>query len=189
MPEHRSQRAQRSRPGRLHGFWKRHEGELRFCGLFAAFFLLFLWLLMVRHGAEEGWMIEESFTQGVVWVSARMLELLGFSAWSGGRVLQVGSFRVQVINGCNGVEALVIYLAAVLAYPAPLRAKGIALAVGIPLIQVVNLGRILGLALVGAYFSPLFREAHLFVAQGVMVCMVAAVWQWWMKRYACQSTA
>lgn len=181
----REQRPRRPQKGPFQGFWQRQEA--RFCLLFAFFLALFCWLLMFGHGAGEGWTVEESFTRGVVWVSARILELGGFSVWSSGRVLRVGSFGVEVLNGCNGVEALVIYLAAVLAYPASLRAKGVALALGIPLIQLVNLGRILGLVLVGAYFSFLFQEAHLFVAQGVMVCMVAAVWFWWVKSYASRS--
>jgi exosortase H (IPTLxxWG-CTERM-specific) len=153
---------------------------LRFALLFT---LLLLGLFFVTM-ARPHWGLEEAYTYKVVWLSSQLLDLLGVSARAEGRVVSAGGFAVRVLNGCNGLEAICIYLAAVLAYPTTLRAKLWAVAIGFPLIQAVNLLRIVGLILVGRYLPTLFQEAHIFVAQALIIFMVGALWLVWIERYA-----
>jgi exosortase H (IPTLxxWG-CTERM-specific) len=157
--------------------------EVRFGLLFVASFALLYWLLMGTHGGATQWNVEDLMTRSVVWVSGQILALLGVAAQVEGAVLRTSGFGVRVLSGCNGMEAIIMYAAAVLAYPASWRAKGVAFLVGLPAIQVVNVARILGLLMVGQYWPAFFHDAHVFVAQGVMICLVAALWFWWIDRY------
>ncbi|MGE0827511.1 MAG: archaeosortase/exosortase family protein [Candidatus Binatia bacterium] len=178
-PEYRFIRATRS----LLTIWRGQRPEVRFCFLFVVFFALLYWLLIGTHGSETTWTIEDIVTRSVVWVSGQVLALLGVVASTEGDVLKTAHFGVRVLSGCNGMEAVVMYGAAVFAYPTSLRAKGIALLVGLPAIQFVNVARILGLLMIGQYWPTWFHDAHVFWAQGVMICLVAAVWFWWIDRY------
>jgi exosortase/archaeosortase family protein len=163
--------------------WHHQRVEVRFCLLFAAFFALLYWLLIGTHGGASPWTIEERVTHAVVWLSGQGVALLGVTVHTEGAVLRTSRFGVRVLSGCNGMEAIILYGAAVLAYPTSLRAKGIALLVGLPAIQIVNVARILGLLMIGQYWPAWFHDAHVFWAQGVMICLVAAVWFWWIDRY------
>ena len=153
---------------------------LRFALLFTVLLLGLFFVTMAR----PHWGFEEAYTHRVVRLSSWLLDLLGTSARAEGRVLSTNGFTVRVLNGCNGLEAMCIYLAAVLAYPATLRAKLWAVAIGFPLIQAVNLLRIVGLTLVGLYLPTFFQEAHIFVAQALIIFMVGALWLVWIERYA-----
>jgi exosortase H (IPTLxxWG-CTERM-specific) len=163
--------------------WHRQRIEVRFCLLFAVFFALLYWLLIGAHGAESSWTIENIMTRHVVWVSGQVLALFGVVAQAEDTVLRTSRFGVRVLSGCNGVETILLYGAAVLAYPTSLRAKGIALLGGLPAIQIVNVARILGLLMIGQHWPTWFHEAHVFWAQGMMICLVAAVWFCWTERY------
>lgn len=116
-------------------FWHRQRLEVRFCLLFAALFALLYWLLIRTHGTGVPWTIEDYMTRGVVWLSGQVIALLGVAVQTDGTVLRTPRFGVRVLSGCNGTEAIILYSAAVLAYPTALRAKGIALLVGLPAIQ------------------------------------------------------
>src|SRR5688500_4342288 len=61
-----------------------------------------------------------------------------------GTLIRGDAFAVNIRNGCNGLEALLIFLAAMLAHPAR---SAVALLVGSAAIQLANLLRIGGLYL------------------------------------------
>lgn len=164
-------------------WWRKLHVEVRFGLLFVVLFAFLYWLLMGTHGAGAPWTVEDLMTRSVIWVSGQVLTLLGVVVQVEGAILRTSGFGVRVLSGCNGMEAIVMYTAAVLAYPVTWRAKGVALLVGFPAIQIVNIARILGLLMVGQYWPTFFYDAHVFVAQGVMICMVAALWFWWIDRY------
>jgi exosortase H (IPTLxxWG-CTERM-specific) len=163
--------------------WHRQHGAVRFCLLFAVFFVVLYWLLMRVHGGDATWTIEYLVTHSEIWVCAQILAVFGIAAETEGTVVRTAHFGVRVLSGCNGMETVLLYSAAVLAYPVSLRAKGIALLVGIPAIQLVNIARILGLLMIGQYWPTWFHDAHVYWAQGLMICLVAAVWFWWIDRY------
>ena len=93
---------------------------------------------------------------------AAALNLLGFSVKWDARTLSTpaGSFTVLVGNGCNGAWAHLIFLASVLAYPATWKEKLLGLAVGQPVLVVLNVVRVVSLFIIGVYAPTIFRAAH-----------------------------
>lgn len=159
--------------------WKRPE--LRFLVVFlvvlAASFVLLSW-----RPVNDG--LVEPFTGGVARASGVALRLVGEDITRSGTILRSSSFAVNIRNGCNGVEAMVILLAAILAYPAPWRARLIGLALGTIVIQVVNLIRVVALFLTGAYLPRFFDSSHTLVWQSVVILVALLVWVFWAKRFA-----
>jgi exosortase/archaeosortase family protein len=92
-----------------------------------------------------------------------------------GNVLGDAQFRIQVLNVCNGTDLWVLFGAAVVAFPAPVRVKLVGLAVGLPLLSLVNMLRILGLFLTGRYVPRLFDASHLFLWQAALVVLTAGL--------------
>ena len=99
------------------------------------------------------------------------------------KTLIVGScFTVDIANGCNGVEAMLFLLAAILAFPAPARSRAAAAVSGAVLIQAANLVRVVTLYLIGCYRRPWFEMFHLAVWQTVIFAIAVAYFAFWTNR-------
>jgi exosortase H (IPTLxxWG-CTERM-specific) len=90
-------------------------------------------------------------------------------------------FAVTILAGCNGVEAMIVLVAALLAYPAPLRHKLIGLAAGIVAIQALNLVRIVSLFYIGQWNRAVFEWAHLYAWQVLIMLDALVVWLLWLR--------
>lgn len=126
----------------------------------------------------------EPFTAAIARVSGSTLRLLGEDVRMEGTVIRGPRFAVNIRNGCNGLETLLIFGAAVLAFPAPWRARLLGLAAGAALIQLVNLVRVVALYLTGAYLPRLFDASHTVVWQTLVVLFGVLLWVAWAHRFA-----
>ena len=158
-------------------FWRRPEARFLagFLVVLAGSFLLLSW-----RPVNDG--LVEPFTAGVARASGVALRLVGEDIVRTGTVLRSPSFAVNIRNGCNGVEAMVILLAAIVAYPAPWRARAIGLALGIVVIQLVNLVRVVALFLTGAYMPRFFDSSHTVVWQTLVILAAVLIWILWARR-------
>ena len=90
---------------------------------------------------------------------------------------------MNIRNGCNGVEAMLIFLAAVLAFPASWKARLAGLALGFVAIQAINLVRVVALFLTGDYFPKLFDTSHTVIWQTVVILFGVLLWIFWANRF------
>jgi len=159
--------------------WRRPEARF-----LAAFLLVLAGSFLLLSWRPVNDRVVEPFTAGVARASGVALRLVGEDIVRTGTVLRSPSFAVNIRNGCNGVEAMVILLAAIVAYPAPWRARAIGLALGTVVIQLVNLIRVVALFLTGAYLPRFFDSSHTLVWQTVVILVALLVWVFWAKRFA-----
>ncbi len=96
-------------------------------------------------------------------------------------VQAANGFAVTILAGCNGMEAMIVLAAALLAYPAPLKHKLIGLAAGIVAIQALNLVRIGSLFYIGQWNREVFEWAHLYAWQVLIMLDALVVWLLWLK--------
>lgn len=160
-------------------FWQRNRRELTFLILFAVLLGGSFTLVSVNWVNDH---VIEPFTGGIARVSGATLELLGQDVRMQGTIIRGSRFAVNIRNGCNGVEAMLIFLAAVLAFPAPWRARLLGLAIGAVAIQAVNLVRVVALYLTGAYFPAWFDASHTVVWQTVVILFSVLLWILWANR-------
>jgi exosortase H (IPTLxxWG-CTERM-specific) len=126
----------------------------------------------------------EPFTAGVAKVSGVTLDLIGQDVTMRGTIIENDRFAVNIRNGCNGVETMLIFIAAVLAFPAAWGARLAGLVLGMLAIQLVNLIRVVALFLTGAYFPRLFDASHTVVWQTVVILAGVLLWIFWASRFA-----
>lgn len=160
-------------------FWQRNRRELTFLILFAVLLAGSFTLVSVNWVNDN---VIEPFTAGIARVSGATLDLLGQDVRMQGTIIRGNRFAVNIRNGCNGVEAMLIFLAAVLAFPAPWRARLLGLALGAVAIQAVNLVRVVALYLTGAYFPAMFDASHTVVWQTVVILFSVLLWILWANR-------
>lgn len=160
-------------------FWQRHRRELTFLILFAVLLGGSFTLVSVNWVNDH---VIEPFTGGIARVSGATLDLLGQDVRMQGTIIRGRRFAVNIRNGCNGVEAMLIFLAAVLAFPAPWRARLVGLAIGVVAIQAVNLVRVVALFLTGAYFPSWFDASHTVIWQTIVILFSVLLWILWANR-------
>lgn len=128
--------------------------------------------------------IVEPFTAGVARAGGAVIGLLGEDVRMKGTTIASSRFAVDIRNGCNGLETVFIFAAAVLAFPAPWKLRLAGLAAGTVLIQLFNLVRIASLYFIGLHFPKLFEESHVVVFQVLVVLFGVALFLLWAQRYA-----
>ena len=117
-------------------------------------------------------------------LQGRSAPLAGFPVHKMGTIMGSGPFEVDVAPACSGAVPTSIYLAAVFAYPTTLAGARLGTAIGIGVIQLVNVVRVSALFLIGLFFHEIFHDTHVYVAQALVVCVAVALWLYWATRFA-----
>ncbi len=153
--------------------------ETRFLVRFAAFLGLFYLAVAVQPTNDH---VIVPFTARIVTVSTALLRVLGEPARSVGTQIQSPGFAVDVKNGCNGVEAMLILVAAVLAFPASWGKRLAGIAVGVAVIQVLNLVRVVSLFWLGVHRRGVFEMFHTAVWQTILILVAVGLFLLWSRR-------
>jgi exosortase H (IPTLxxWG-CTERM-specific) len=105
------------------------------------------------------------FTAMLAHLSAAIILPFDSSAIAYGKVLQFKDtgFAISIEAGCNGVEAAIVLIAAIIAFPASWRARLTAISLGFLAIQVMNLARIISLFYLGNWNMEFFSWIHLYL--------------------------
>jgi exosortase H (IPTLxxWG-CTERM-specific) len=150
---------------------------VKFFAILVAAYLLIAWNPVNDH-------VIVPFTGGVARVSGVLLHAIGQPVEVSGTVIRSSRFGVNINNGCNGVEAMLILLASIVAFPASLKARAIGLLLGAIVVQVLNAVRIVTLYLLGAYQPRLFDMFHTAVWQILVILAAIAFFLAWSARVA-----
>lgn len=161
--------------------WRTYRQEILFLAVFVVLLAGGFALVALRPVNDH---VIEPFTAGIAWVSGGILDGIGQDVTLEGTVIRSPRFAVNIRNGCNGVETMLIFLAAVLAFPASWKARGVGLAIGIVAIQLVNLVRVVALFLTGAYLPSLFDSSHTVIWQSIVILTGVLLWIFWAHRFA-----
>jgi exosortase/archaeosortase family protein len=70
-----------------------------------------------------------------------------------------------------------------MAFPASWRARLIGLAFGVPLIQTINLTRLVALSYVGMNLPSVADQIHDYVAQTIVILLSTAILIFWLERF------
>lgn len=159
---------------------RRHRRSLVFLALFTGWILAFALFLQFDRVTIG---LVRPYTEGIARVAGGILDLFGEQTSVHGTLLQSPRYRVNIYHGCNGLLATSIYAAAVLAFPATWRQRGIGLGIGMLAIQAINMLRIVSLYYIGIYFPQLFAVAHGYVWQSIVILLSMVVWIFWAERF------
>lgn len=157
------------------------------------FFVTFLLLLATLFGVEMLGPVQQALVQPwtslVALASAELMTVFDADVFAQGRVLASRStgFGVAIEAGCNGVEAALILVAAMVAFPASWMLRLAGIGIGLLAIQLANLMRIVSLYYLGQWDMAVFEFAHLYVWQALIMLDVLVVWLLWVSAVARRS--
>jgi exosortase H (IPTLxxWG-CTERM-specific) len=161
-----------------------NRNALRFLGLFALIFGVFYFLFGTAPGVRTG--LIKPYTEFLAKAVAAIVNVFGEGAAAAGTQVSSSRFSINISMGCDGVEASILFLAGVLAFPTTWSARLIGLALGAPLIHAINLARLVGLYYAGVYFPSVIEELHVYVAQTIVILLSTAILIVWLERFAVQ---
>ena len=157
------------------------------------FCLLFLGLLVISSLLLYLEPVEAYFATPVTILiathAAWILKLLGMNVTTSGTFISGEGFRVEILGNCNAIFETMLFLSAVIAFPARLREKIMGGVLGTTFIYILNLLRVVILFLVGVYTPQYFEESHVYVSQTIFIVMVAVVWLLWVGKGVSTSPA
>jgi exosortase H (IPTLxxWG-CTERM-specific) len=148
---------------------------VRFLGLVTLFFLAAAPVPVNRT-------VIEPFTALLARAGGAVCHALGAGTRTTGTMIQGPTFAVDIRNGCNGLETVFVYAAAVLAFPAPWRLRLLGLIPGVAAIQAVNLVRIVTLFFIGVKWPQLFEKTHVVVWQTLIILFGVSLFLVWASR-------
>jgi exosortase H (IPTLxxWG-CTERM-specific) len=123
------------------------------------------------------------FTEIVADLSALVIQWFDQGITSQGKVLydSHSGFAVSIESGCNGIEATIVLIAAIVAYPSSWRMKLKGLGFGFVAVQAANLIRIISLFYLGQWSKIAFEWAHLYIWQSLIILDVLLVFLIWLR--------
>jgi exosortase H (IPTLxxWG-CTERM-specific) len=154
------------------------------------FVLVFLAILVSLFTVELTHVVQNAVV--IPWTTllakscAAVLVYFDSTVISYGKVLQHAGtgLGVSIEAGCNGVEACLILIAALLAYPASWRLRVAGIVIGFVAIQALNMLRVITLFYLAGYSESMFRFAHLYLWQALIMLDVLVVWLLWVRQVA-----
>jgi archaeosortase B (VPXXXP-CTERM-specific) len=159
---------------------KSYKVIIRFC-------LIFLGLLVVLTVTFP--FLSDKFNPQLTWLMAVtaditgfMLRLFGLTVGVSQRVVTLPNFSMEVIGECTGLYEMLIFLAAMIAYPSSWRKKLIGAGLGIPFLYVINIIRMVFISMVGNWSPQTFNFMHLYFWQVAMILIILSVWVLWIEK-------
>lgn len=151
------------------------------------FLAIFLALSLVLFAAEltppaQRWVVEP-WTEAVARVSAAAVTSFDEGAVASGRQLldRYTGRGVSIEAGCNGLEAMILLAAAIIAFPAPWARRLGGIALGGLAVQALNGVRIVSLFYLARWNFAAFEWAHLYLWQPLIMVDVLVVWLVWLR--------
>lgn len=151
------------------------------------FFILFVVILVALFAAELARPVQSAvvlpWTNALVQICAGLVTLFDSHVVAFGKILQntTNGFAVSVEAGCNGIEAAIVLIAAMLAFPAPWKHRLVGILVGLFAVQLLNIVRVISLFYLGQWNMQVFEWAHLYLWQALIMLDVLVVWLIWIR--------
>ena len=161
------------------GFFQNHQATLRALVIFVAS-IAFFFFILISHALDR--YLVYPFTSLVAQVSSLILNLAGYDTAVKGTFLTSTGASLNIGTGCNGLEAVIIFISAILAFPAKLKSKLLGLLLGFMGIFIVNQTRVIGLYLVSRYASQYLDLAHTYIGQTYVIISGVALWILWAEK-------
>lgn len=123
------------------------------------------------------------FTGLLADISVWLIQLFDADATASGNIIRSASngFAISIERGCNGLEAVIILVSAIIAFPAPWRYRALGIGLGFLAIQALNLVRIISLFYLGQWSRLWFEWFHLYLWQALIVLDALVVFLVWLR--------
>lgn len=138
---------------------------------------------------------DQSFIGWIIQASDFVLKTLGYSTF---KVLQDRDFQVIGIDGsngvwvgsnCNAISLFSLFSVFIIAYPGPMKHKLWFIPSGIILIHIINIIRLVALALIAKHSPQYLNFNHTYTFTFFVYAFIFALWMIWVNKLSDTFTA
>lgn len=149
---------------------------LKALGIFAIWYVIYeLWLL--PQGDLDEWL-----SLNIVSVSNGIIQLFGYETWTMHRIIGIGeNAGIQLVDGCTGISAIGLFLGFILAYPGDWINRISFSLLGIGVIYLVNILRIVVLAITQEEWIEFFDFTHDYSTTTIFYVVIFVLWMIWVQ--------
>ncbi len=151
---------------------------LIFCGVLGSLFAI-----EMLNPVQQA--VIQPFTVLLAKISTAVIVPFDDTVIAQGRILRDATtgFAVSIEAGCNGVEAAIVLIAGIMAFPASAQHRVIAILAGFMFVQALNIVRIISLFYLGQWSYTVFEWFHLYLWPVLImldVLVVFAIYLQWL---------
>ena len=164
---------------RIKSNWQSRFPVLIFIGgfivLISAFYLLWLSPWVSVH-------VNPMITQVNASISAKVLYLFGQETHSTDESITSPMYSISVAKGCDGIEAMAVFVLALITFPMSWRNKIAGIIAGVLFLFLLNIVRIVSLFIVGTYYPAKVEVMHAEIWPAVFIISAVGLWGAWVYR-------
>jgi exosortase H (IPTLxxWG-CTERM-specific) len=151
---------------------------IRFLGVFSLLmivFYLFWWMDFFKEYIVYPW-------NGLnASISSLILRMFGQGTHAEGMIIIGRNVSISIKEGCDAIEPAMLFISAVVAFPAAWKKKLKGIAFGVVILFGINLFRIISLFLVQKFWPAAFDFMHIQFWQVVFILLAVVLWVQWMR--------
>lgn len=147
---------------------------LKVLGIYILWYLVYeLWLL--PDGSLDRWL-----ALNIVDNSAGILQGLNYDIYTAGRLIGLDEGPgILLVDGCNGIAAIGLFIGFVLAYPGEWIPRVSFIVIGIGVIYLVNIVRIAVLVVTQVRWPAFFSFTHDYSTTAIFYLVIFGLWVVW----------
>ncbi|MGB2698365.1 MAG: exosortase H [Candidatus Zixiibacteriota bacterium] len=153
---------------------------IRFCVIFFVLLIVITFLYSYGSGVTAPVIMKLEVLTAIV--TGFVLKVVGMTAEVSGKMIYLSNFSVEVIGECTGLFEMLIFLAALIAYPANYKKKLLGCVLGIPFIYIINIIRMAFISVVANWAPKTFDFLHVYFWQVAMIFIIMAAWILWIQK-------
>lgn len=146
--------------------------------------------LVYEFFIKRNTLLDQLFIRKIINLCSWLLESLGYKTFASRETndFQVfgidGSQGVWVGGGCNGITLMFLFGIFVIAYPGSVKNKLWYLPLGIFIVHVVNIVRIIALAMIAYYAPEYLNFNHTYTFTFIAYSIVFGLWMLWVNKFS-----
>lgn len=142
--------------------------------------IYFVWYLVYELWILPNGYIDEPLSENIASISAGILSFLGEDVFYYGRVVGiVGAAGGEIVNGCNGIAAIGLFIGFIFAYPGAWKPRIYFSIFGVAVIYLVNITRIVILSYTQYYWPQVFNFTHDYSTTAIFYIVIFVLWMIW----------
>jgi exosortase/archaeosortase family protein len=155
---------------------KNNKQAYRFLGIFIGIIFFYYGLIAVT-----GTDFLQPYLNGSAWLASGIIGLFSEGVSSSGQFINGAGRSMALSYGCDGTDQFIVFIAALIAYPAKWKKKAAGLLLGILLLYFLNIIRIIGLFYIFGESSSSFDLFHETVFPIMFIAVSLVMWFAWIK--------
>lgn len=161
-----------------------NEPMVKFLAL--GFFLYLFWLAIYEWWIHPMEWVDKLVIDNTLDISQKILDRMGYAVErSGDRMMGIkGTPGLFIGDSCNGISLFALYSIFILAFPGKIISKIIFIPVGIILIHLLNVGRVVVLAIIETHSYEWTEFNHTYTFTLIIYGFIFMMWLLWINKFS-----